>query len=1438
MVTAAERQAQLIRSARGGVDQSEDKSEGIAQEFLEGMASGVIGIGEGIVELGALGIDLIADTSYAQDVREGAEAVRETLGIDPEGMVGKGVEAVVQLGIPGLAAVGAVSKISRLGRLKKVLDQRNMRILDDGKLVAKKEKSLTAPQRFALGAQQLTAAGLADAAVATNNLTTIGDLFDDSPTSRDLTTGLTGREEAARIMLNRAKFGVEGAAAFVAAPYVIKGVSTVAAPVLSPVAKGAKIAAEPIARKAKALEDEYTSGAREQMGTLSKLAAQTMASVRFRGFLPDFAGQLRSLVPGLANAEIKKADILVRALDKDMDKVAKTLAKEQKRDSKLLKTEMQDTIEAWMLAPKAMGDDGLKATDVNLQEAFDMLPDVIKPTVNKMRDQVDRLSNEILNSSALQRRLKSSNKATREAAEEVETIIQGEMHKYMRRRYKIHEDPNYRISPELEAKALRGFQDDVTATLNEIKSALRSGDKDLVEQAQEFVTTNRAGDFVLKTRAGVSSAGPKVPEDAALFARDRFIERHTPQSKPASKKTEGRAAIERLDPNIFTSRKRLTKFQRELLGEIKGPQENFMATVSDLATFKSVDNYFGGIRRSMDAGDAGTLRLFKDDPGGRSGRRQLEAQGFVQLKGPQYGALEDVFVPEPVFNNMTRVVRQADDSVIELAKKMYSGFLYTKGMSQYSKTILSPITQVRNVTTASFFALAQGNVGAGASLGESVNLVFQGLKRLPPERQAAELAELMELGVIGTQAQLQEIKQLLKTGFGTSKQYASEAAGEVGEQYIRRREAGKLGNFFGDVANNLKGVTGKAEDLYQGGDDVWKIYNFNAELSKLKKVFSQMDETTKVDQLSKLTGRAVEDISDNPAIIARLKGIDVSEVTRTGEGFRKALRREAADIVRNNVPNYSLAPEAIRGLRRLPIGNFIAFPYEIYRTGFNTIGRGLTELASDNKEIQQIGLRRLSGALTTFTVLPTALATAAYEFSGVSEKEMKAFQRQFAYPWQKNSLLIPTGKTKEGVPTYIDFSYSNPYDQLARGARAALTAYETGMEEGKSGDQIAAEIGFETLNESFKPFIESSIMSEKLQDIFIRDGKMKTGALIYNPGMGDTAGTKVAKSFMHLADGVLPGAIPLNIRGGVPEPSRFLRGLAEGTGDDTLFGVTSLDKSKRQFTLTGELSRAFTGMTEIEPKLDDLFKFKSAAFGKERRLASNIFNRVADDANATPDQLFNAYVKADEARYRVYNKLYQTVEDLREMGFSEREIRRNFKVENIDVSRVMRNKYEPLEVASVVKSEMRDLGTFTRTFRNLSRNYYRSRRNIPFKSSVELEQETSENTLFAPLKQALSSPSAPEVAPQPDAIRPQSQQIPAQIPQVAPLTDNTRFFHPSATGGPLGRDRGIAYQTIVESAQSKGMTPDELIQKAGLQRADVSASLLPDPRDRDLARRT
>ena len=110
-----------------------------------------------------------------------------------------------------------------------------------------------------------------------------------------------------------------------------------------------------------------------------------------------------------------------------------------------------------------------------------------------------------------------------------------------------------------------------------------------------------------------------------------------------------------------------------------------------------------------------------------------------------------------------------------------------KGLSQYVKTILSPITQVRNVTSASLFALAQGNVGKNASLFESVDLVLRDLidrelklkgngkyKKFADDRFDFSLndevldflVDLQNRGVIGSSAQLREIQANLRQGLG------------------------------------------------------------------------------------------------------------------------------------------------------------------------------------------------------------------------------------------------------------------------------------------------------------------------------------------------------------------------------------------------------------------------------------------------------------------------------------------------------------------------------------------------------------------------------------------------------------------------------------------------------------------------------------------------
>ena len=113
----------------------------------------------------------------------------------------------------------------------------------------------------------------------------------------------------------------------------------------------------------------------------------------------------------------------------------------------------------------------------------------------------------------------------------------------------------------------------------------------------------------------------------------------------------------------------------------------------------------------------------------------------------------------------------------------------------------------------------------------------------------------------------------------------------------------------------------KMEDAYKGEDDLWKIYNYQFELNKLK------------------TARARYVASAKDANEAKAFVKEFDEVHLQG----KSMEDFAGDIVRNHVPNYDLTSEAIKSFRQLPVGNFVSFPAEIIRTGFNTLETALKE---------------------------------------------------------------------------------------------------------------------------------------------------------------------------------------------------------------------------------------------------------------------------------------------------------------------------------------------------------------------------------------------------------------------------------------------------------------------------------------------------------------
>ena len=107
-----------------------------------------------------------------------------------------------------------------------------------------------------------------------------------------------------------------------------------------------------------------------------------------------------------------------------------------------------------------------------------------------------------------------------------------------------------------------------------------------------------------------------------------------------------------------------------------------------------------------------------------------------------------------------------------------------------------------------------------------------------------------------------------------------------------------------------------AQDLYTAEDDLFRVYNFLAEYYKLDNAF-------------------------NVAIKKGIKDATGKVVTQATKPSDLELMKEAAQIVRETVPNYAYVSDFVKGVRRSPLGSFAAFPAEIYRTGTNTTARGI-----------------------------------------------------------------------------------------------------------------------------------------------------------------------------------------------------------------------------------------------------------------------------------------------------------------------------------------------------------------------------------------------------------------------------------------------------------------------------------------------------------------
>ena len=572
--------------------------------------------------------------------------------------------------------------------------------------------------------------------------------------------------------------------------------------------------------------------------------------------------------------------------------------------------------------------------------------------------------------------------------------------------------------------------------------------------------------------------------------------------------------------------------------------------------------------------------------------------------------------------------------------------LYPKATSQMAKTVLAPFTHARNFLSAGAFAAANGIIPFGDM--QAVRQSFEALQIGTRTKAGNELYQkLLKLGVVNSQVQLGDLQRLLKdVDFGST-------LGSI--------------NSINGLFKRLSQVKKFAQDAYTAEDDFWKIFSWFGESKRLEKAYK------------------------NSGLRLGQKFTDASGVERTFN--QEFLEQEAANLVKNQIPNYSFVSEFVKGLRKFPLGNFVSFPAEIMRTSTNIVQRALDEIyyttTINGKQVnplRSIGMQRLIGMGITSAAVPYAAVSAGQMLYDVSQEELEAIRR-FVPKWSKNSTLIPL-RDEKGNLEYIDFSHMNAYDTITRPIQTVLNAVQEGRTDknGIMGDFLLGLI--ESTKELGAPFITESIWTKALQDvspILGRGGIDAEGRRIWN--RVDSTGDKIYKGMAHLIE----SQAPLNWK----QLERI--GLAMKPIDSK----GKFDIRGNEYELGNEL-RGIAGMRTVKVNPDKSLGYKIKDYKDGVRNSRNIFTAGTTKGGAiTPVEIVDYYIKANEALFKVNREMYKDLKAAKTIGMKEDAIEEqmNNRGESRAYNYLTEGEFRPLTISQPVQ-ELFDINASALGLRN------------------------------------------------------------------------------------------------------------------------------------------
>ena len=722
---------------------------------------------------------------------------------------------------------------------------------------------------------------------------------------------------------------------------------------------------------------------------------------------------------------------------------------------------------------------------------------------------------------------------------------------------------------------------------------------------------------------------------------------------------------------------------KRLMGEMKDPRYSIFNAITELSGMARVSamykemfdtnakiqaqggkGSFWNSRQEAEAATNGVVKIVKLNDK-LSGLADFKAGRISNPLGSKYTTV-DIADGLAKANGLTegyfvRAVRgrEGATSAEKGASFLYRNLLlFPKATAQLAKTVLSIPTHLRNLISAGAFAAANGILTEGffnpRLLGQSFRKGWQisGVANLKNTRfKDAEFEkayrELLELGVVNSQVQIGDLRNLLRdVNFGDSIM--------------------DLDKVVNPMLAKLKKIPEYLQGKYVAEDDFWKITNYFVELNRRD---------------------------------AAYKAANINKPLQE-------LKQEAADIVKNTVPNYNFVGDIVRTARVLPVGNFMSFPSEMIRTTTNIGSQAIKELkhipaagekiigtdigpvvfiegkglVANNNPMYSIGLKRATGMAFTVTAVPTMVVEGAKALYDVTEDEIQALRR-FVPDWSRNSTIVPIRDEKTGELKYIDFSHSNAYDLMGRPFRTMANEIIAATND---GDTILK--GFlkgieEASTEIASPFIDESIWTEAAADISLypllpgRGGRTRDGKVLYTDqtSIGDRAYIK----FRHLMEALLPSY------------KQYIR-----------IGQAALEKPNKSGKVL-ELSDQIAGFAGFRPiEVDPLaamgFKIAEYQTGirNARREFTGGFFGLLRGGPIKADDIISRYYESNKARFNVQKEMYKNLEAAQTLGTNINSLRKEFRDRQLSVETfndLRRAKYDPYFPSEDIKERFREI---------------------------------------------------------------------------------------------------------------------------------------------------